>query len=398
MTDKPRKSRFASEHLAIDILMSAMFLFTVASVVVFFTSYGNVVEVYFPYLMTVLVMSVLFTLVRRLKLNLLAMLLSHIALSALYIYLIRFVISPSRPQVPTLIYLIMLLVSVFLHSMYQRYHKQTFSVRYDGFVFAMAVQFFVLIFVFYHNFANSTLIVSLNTVLATSCFFVARQIGTLEDKYYHSIRAVATPTKAIMKQNRLITGIILLGIGFSVFMLYLFPINEAFALIRSFFAFIIAHFFKKGTAKQMDRAMVREEFEVRTDPGEINPFWLMLEKAIGTILVLVLLYTLIMAVVAIIRNFSNMDIKDKEKSSNDAVTDVIENIKQDSKSVRMDFGSGYEKRIRKKYYHKVKHAMAKGAPIKNSSTTKQIEKLIRNSGDKSITELTEKYEEVRYNN
>ena len=76
---------------------------------------------------------------------------------------------------------------------------------------------------------------------------------------------------------------------------------------------------------------------------------------------------------------------------------VIENIKEEAKPRHMDFGSGYEKRIRKKYYQKVKHAMAKGVQIKNSSSAKQIEKLIRNSGDKSITELTEKYEEVRYN-
>ena len=395
MTDKPRKkSRFASDHLMIDILMSAMFFFTIASVVVFFTCYGNVVEVSFPYLMTVLVMSVLFTLVRRFKLNFFLMLLAHIGLSAVYIYLIRLLIMPSTP---TILYLGVTLFGVFIHSMCQRYRKQTFSVRYDGFVFAMSVQFFVLLFVFYHNFANAVLIATLNTILATSCFFVARQIGTLEDKYYHSIRAVATPTKAIMKQNRLITGLIILGIAFSVFMLYVFPMNEAFALLRAALAFIIAHFFKKIDPETEVMRPISEEFEFHQDTTEINPFLLMLEKAIGVILVLFFLYALIYLVVSVIRSFTNMDIKDKESSKNDAVTDVIENIREETKKEHRNFGSGYEKRIRKKYYNKVKHAMAKGAPVKNSSTTKQIEDLIRNAGDKSITELTEKYEEVRYN-
>lgn len=395
MTDKPRKrSRFASDHLMIDILMSAMVFFTISSVIVFFTCYSTVIEAYFPYLMTVLVMSVLFTLVRRFKLNFFLMLFAHLALSALYIYLIRLMIMPSNP---TLIYLSILLAGVFIHSMCQRYRKQTFSVRYDGFVFAMSIQFFVLLFVFYHNFANSTLIATLNTILATSCFFVARQIGTLEDKYYHSIRAVATPTKAIKKQNRLITGLIILGIVFSVFMLYIFPINEVFSIIRAAVAFIIAHFFKKIDPDPTIERGVPEEFDFFQDPGTINPFLLMLEKMIGVILVLFFLYALIFIVVSVIRNFRNMDVKDKESSHNDAVTDVIENIREETRKEHRNFGSGYEKRIRKKYYQKVKHAMAKGVQIKNSSSAKQIEKLIRNSGDKSITELTEKYEEVRYN-
>lgn len=396
MTEKRRRSRFAADHLMIDILMSSMFFFTIASVIVLLTCYSTIVTVYYPYLMTGLIMSVIFTFVRRFSIKFAPMLLAHVALTALYIYLVSFLKPEEGYEWYTVGYLSVLVISLLIYSMYQRLHKQTFSVKYDGFIFSMAIQFFVIIFVFYHKLDDAVFLATLNTILATSCFFVARQIGTLEDKYYHSIRAVATPTKTIMKQNRFITGIILVGIAFSVFLLYFFPINEALAILRQFIAFLIRLFLKEWKPAEEEEELDHDWFNTDSGGGVVNPFLQIIEMIFGILLALVLLYALIFTVISIVRSFRNLEVKNRENSS-DAVTDVIENIKEETKPRHMDFGSGYEKRIRKKYYHTVKHAMAKGLPIKNSSTAGQIEKIIRRSGDKSITELTELYEDVRYN-
>jgi len=395
MTDNFLKKRFASDHLIIELLMSAMFFFTIASVIILITSYSAVIVVSYPLLLTGLLMSAFYTLVRRFKLKFLPMFLAHIALTALYIYLIQFLVKKGEDKWVTVGYLIVLVIPLFIHSMYQRFHKQTFAIRYDGFIFSMAVQVFVFLFLFFHEFDDAVFMATLNMIMATSCFFIARQIGTLEDKYYHSIRAVATPTKAIKKQNRFITMLILLGIAFSVFMLYIFPMNEALALIRLALAALLGLLIRKPGVSEGEEE-VFDRHDVDLGHMQVSPLWQIIENILGVLVTLVLLYALIFSLIALIRSFRNLEIKDKESSS-DAVTDVIESIKEETRPGHMDFGSGYEKRIRKKYYRAVKHAMAKGLPIKNSSSPRQIERIIRRSGDESITELTELYEDVRYN-
>ena len=62
----------------------------------------------------------------------------------------------------------------------------------------------------------------------------------------------------------------------------------------------------------------------------------------------------------------------------------------------MNFGSGYERRIRKRFYDKTRRAMKKGLPVADSSTPGQIEAVLLANGDNDIITLRKEYEKVRY--
>ena len=79
--------------------------------------------------------------------------------------------------------------------------------------------------------------------------------------------------------------------------------------------------------------------------------------------------------------------------------DTIEDLKPEKKHLitrGQDFGSGYERRIRKQFYNRTRHAMRKGRPISSASTPGQIEKVLLANGDNDITTLRHEYEKVRY--
>ncbi|MBO4474974.1 MAG: hypothetical protein J5750_08720, partial [Clostridiales bacterium] len=86
------------------------------------------------------------------------------------------------------------------------------------------------------------------------------------------------------------------------------------------------------------------------------------------------------------------------RSSDDAVVDLIEDFCEDEepRSSEKDFGDGYEQEIRKKYYKTVQKAIHSGTRIDPSYTPEQIESALKENGDSSISELTSRYESVRY--
>ena len=54
-----------------------------------------------------------------------------------------------------------------------------------------------------------------------------------------------------------------------------------------------------------------------------------------------------------------------------SLTDTIEDISPEKRSFTVkgqDFGTGYERRIRKQFYTKARRAMHKGLPVSDSST------------------------------
>ncbi len=85
---------------------------------------------------------------------------------------------------------------------------------------------------------------------------------------------------------------------------------------------------------------------------------------------------------------------------NESVVDIIENLTPKKSHVfrneKKDFGSGEEKEVRKKYYRTVQKAIYSGADIRSSSSPKQIESVLKEKGDQSISELTSRYQSVRY--
>ena len=124
-------------------------------------------------------------------------------------------------------------------------------------------------------------------------------------------------------------------------------------------------------------------------------------KIIVLVVFLFLIVTFFISLVAAIRAFiakySTAD-DNKAADSDGAVIDLIENVDKSGRTRKdhIDFGKGYEKEIRKKFYHKVRKGMKAGLPIGKTSSPRQIERVLASEGDASISPLTDSYEKVRY--
>ena len=114
---------------------------------------------------------------------------------------------------------------------------------------------------------------------------------------------------------------------------------------------------------------------------------------------LLLFFIVINAIRRLIKRFQLAEGSEKVIERNDAVIDIIEEVPKTKKisGKHLDFGEGYEGKIRKQYYNTVTRAIRKGITVKKGTSPRQIEQQIKEKGDPSISELTSLYESVRYN-
>ena len=126
--------------------------------------------------------------------------------------------------------------------------------------------------------------------------------------------------------------------------------------------------------------------------------WLeVLGKALVIIVAVITIYLIINAIRLILQHAPKMLKPEIIKDEN--LTDTIENIAPEAKkksAPKNDFGTGYERRVRKQFYDKTRSAMKKGLPVDAASTPGEIEKVLLENGDKNISSLRTEYEKVRY--
>ena len=128
-----------------------------------------------------------------------------------------------------------------------------------------------------------------------------------------------------------------------------------------------------------------------------DPFTRAVAIGLLVIVIVVILIVVIKSVRAYLKNRPKKNEID-EISDDEILIDTIENIAPEEELLGKshDFGTGYERQVRKRFYDKTRRAMRKGLPVSDASTPGQIESALLANGDKEIASLRKEYEKVRY--
>lgn len=401
--NKEKKPFFVRAGYECDLLMSFVCFLTVASGLMMSLCYVQVISIPYPLQMLPAVMVPLFVLIRRLRIKNITMIIAHALAVVIFM---TFFYEISGHNYGGTVYITISLVLNVIYSMVQRYTSKSIRVGNEGVIFSLVLHVFFFLLLVIVKRTDMLIYLTLNAVLLITCYFVARQLNVFEDKYFHNMHSRTQAVDDVRKQNHYTILIIVFGIIFSVVVMIFFPTSIITNILRKLIygilwllSKILPNGPKENEEDSFGDAMSMMDQETM-DEGKSSLLVTVLANIALAILAILFFYLLITTLIAIFKRFRHADDVEKTRQS-DAVVDIIESVDPKKKSSGAasshDFGSGYEKEIRKKYYRTVKKAMKQGAAVKNSSSPGQIEDLIQQKGDPSISELTSLYESIRYN-
>lgn len=398
---------------ATDILTALMFAlatisggFYVASIL--FADTGTKLANIISY--SVLIPSVLFVFIRRARTSTFNVLCLHLSLALIYIdsvYLILCKIEYGSTVFMTS-YLGVILAVNMLRSLLHRIQTKSDHLSYDAFICLAAFQVIA-----YLGIANNQALrnsVMCNAVFMVCFYFAARQLLTFRIGYDHYLNSSTQPVREIKKQNRFTVFVALCGVGLALLALIVIPIDaitDVVTLIGKLIFGLIMKIIVMFSESSDKRGFEEDAKEIagQTEMNE-NPILSMIAEIISIIIVVVACVILVIIAVRSLRLLfkrlrSRKHLNELPKDEKELlVVDIIEDIPEAKKrksSRKLDFGTGYEKQIRMKYFKTVSKAIKGGAIIHRSSSPRQIEAILKEKGDPSISELTSQYESVRYN-
>ena len=397
MTEK--NSLLIKYGMLADLMLGLIVYLTVQSAEMF-VMYGYItaLDLGFRFLVVPVVFTFGFLILRRLRLKQLWMIASHV-LFIVAASAVIFVLAGANAYAKVAVLLSAILQAVY--SLKQRYRIEDFVVRSDLLCLGLTVNLISFIIISYHKKADFLSLILINTILIVTFFFVARQSNVLDVAYYHSLRSETQNVNSVKRQNRMSMIIIVLGIAVSLFLLYTFPTDTVTRVLSAIIVAILKFIFGHLKAGEDVKPDAPDDMDLNMpfapDQGGDPIVLKIIVLLVFLVIVAGFFASLVVAIRAFLARYSVAD--DKPAADSDgAVIDLIENVKktQRGKKESMDFGKGYEKEIRKKFYHKVRKGMKAGLPIGKTSSPRQIEKVLAAKGDASISELTDSYEKVRY--
>ena len=397
MTEK--NSLLIKYGMLADLMLGLIVYLTVQSAEMF-VMYGYItaLDLGFRFLVVPVVFTFGFLILRRLRLKQLWMIASHV-LFIVAASAVIFVLAGANAYAKVAVLLSAILQAVY--SLKQRYRIEDFVVRSDLLYLGLTVNLISFIIISYHKKADFLSLILINTILIVTFFFVARQSNVLDVAYYHSLRSETQNVNSVKRQNRMSMIIIVLGIAVSLFLLYTFPTDTVTRVLSAIIVAILKFIFGHLKAGEDVKPDAPDDMDLNMpfapDQGGDPIVLKIIVLLVFLVIVAGFFASLVVAIRAFLARYSVAD--DKPAADSDgAVIDLIENVKktQRGKKESMDFGKGYEKEIRKKFYHKVRKGMKAGLPIGKTSSPRQIEKVLAAKGDASISELTDSYEKVRY--
>ncbi len=408
MTDKTKKSRFVSDYLVIDIMSSLMVCFSVISVAVIGLVYFTVSALSYRHLCTLTFVSVAFVFLRRLRIPQFLMIASHFIAGALYLALYYYYILDGTPELlGATIFMGTCVFALFIHSMTYRYSKKTRHILFDNLVVFLSVHSVLIFTLVVMGATGKTFYILLDSIMLVVLHFAARQLDVFDTKYYHNLHSSTQPIKSMKSQNHYSIFLIFGGIMFALILLLFMPVETISAFIQgvigavfSFLGYILNLLNKwaHGSGSEYNNhgaELVQPDAE-NYEPSDAS---MIITIIIIVAIALLLFFIVINAIRRLIRRFQLAEGSEKVIERNDAVIDIIEEVPKAKKisGKHLDFGEGYEGKIRKQYYNTVTRAIRKGITVKKGTSPRQIEQQIKEKGDPSISELTSLYESVRYN-
>ena len=398
MTD--RKPRLITYGIFSDLMLSLIVFLTVQSALIFaMFGYISTLDVNFIYLVIPVFYAVSYLVIRRLKIGQKSMIASHLIFLIVSLA-VMFLLSNANGA-EKLTVLISAVIQM-IYSLKQRYNTKDFEVRSEILYLCMTVNILAFCIISYFNKIEFVRVILMNTVLIVTFFFIARQSNVLDVSYYHSLRSETQNVNSVKKQNRMSILLIVLGIGVSLFMLYGFPADAVTAKImegiKAFLRFLFSILPQDPDPTGEDKRRLILPYEndnlLETEP----PMYLKVIVLFVFLCVVVSFFiSAVAAIKALLSRYGTASEK-KIADSDGAVVDLIENVEKKAKDKRkrIDFGKGYEKEIRKRFYQKVKRGMKDGLPVGRTSTPRDIERILKENGDNTISDLTDRYEKVRY--
>ena len=397
---REKKPFFVSTGFFVDFLMASIFFLTICSALMVTLCYVQVIKLAYLFQVTPFIMVFVFTLIRRLRIGNLPMIALH-AISLIPFTIVFYYLS-GRDSAGTVFICVSLILNA-CYSMFQRYKVEHILVHPDGVAFSIAIH--VCIFALFVAFKRTDFLIyiAMNAVLIVTFYFIARQLNVFEERYFHALHSTTQAVDSVRKQNNMTILIIVGCIIFSVLVLLVFPMDVLYSIIRMMLYGIIWLISKLPSMKlpKEDGETANQKLPEDFSDGEGNSTFIkILGYVILAFIAILVFYILVTTIIELFKKFRHPEQIDKVKQD-DSVIDIIESIdpkkKKKQENDRLDFGTGYEREIRKKYYNTVRKAMRRGAKVKNSSSPMQIQTLLQKKGDRSIAELTSKYIAVRYN-
>ncbi|MBO4928443.1 MAG: hypothetical protein J5379_09385 [Clostridiales bacterium] len=396
MTEK--KSRFVSHQLIIDLFASLIFAFSVLTVVRMSVLYEKIADVSTLHLFSVILLTELFVFIRRIRIRLLPMFLLHVLPVAGYLFIMSAILTQGGRKniTESLIYLGVMAVANLGYSMLWRFRIASISdITYDIFIASIALH--LILFVI--TVGTLRQVVILHALLIVCVFLAARQIYTFDTKYSHNAQSGARSVRQAKRQNYMTIVFISGGIILALLILNTIPISTILSALRSFIV-MIGRFFRRLLPAEGDSDPNEKLIAPKDDGGNgEEPFFVqILFVVFAVVIACVFLATVFKAFCLFLKKFHMEGPMERIKASDDAVVDIIEEIyeEEEPRSFMKDFGDGYEREIRKKYYKTVQKAIRSGTRIDPSYTPEQIKSALKEKGDPSISELTSLYESVRY--
>ncbi|MBR5974121.1 MAG: hypothetical protein IK020_02955 [Clostridiales bacterium] len=407
MTGKITSPRFVSAHLAVDILLSLTHCVTMVSLEILGAEYFGISNVSYMNLLATCFMCITFVFIRRLRIPQLLMIGLHLAASIIYLIGFYYLVLRGSEYAPLgVVYMGICVFVLFIHSMKHRWQKITEQVSIDSLLFTMALHVVLLFCMTIMGFLNLTFYIFLDAIFIVALHFAARQLDIFERRYYHNLHSATQPVKNIKRQNHFTIVVVIGGVLFALFMLLFMPVDAITTAVQSVVAAVlgfinwIINLLNRLTSFGDDQ--FQQEGESLSDLISQNSEPSAISRIITTILLVIIsvaLFTLIViSLQKLIKQFRNASGEEKIVE-NDAVVDIIEEVpkKKRTSGKHLDFGTGNDAKIRRQYYHAVTRAMRKGLVVKASSSARQIESRMKETGDPSISELTSRYESARYN-
>ena len=397
--------RTVRDSLIAEILLSIIIGITILSISTLLKCYIELFEVSTYPTYSLLIVSVLHTIARRFRIkSKAAVFVLHVMVSlAFFLVAIQIPILEFGNSTPNTVYLIILLVAFTLFSFL--YSLKPAFMAADIEFMAFPAVFHVIGYILYNiadrkDFANTILF---NAIVIAIIFIIMRQIAVFDTKYYHSIHKISRPSSMLKKQNyKTVLGLILI-IAVSLALLTIFPyavlsdlLKSGLVLIFRFFIHLLLSNPSKEPESQLNDPFQR--LNMAQEISEDNPILNIIAYITYFIIAALILTTVISGLLALFRNAPQSN-KREEKVADENLIDTIEDIKPEKKKLfakTHDFGSGRERRVRKQFYDKTRRAMKKGLPVSDSSSPGQIEKVLRENGDKDISSLKKEYEDIRY--
>ncbi|MCR5058080.1 MAG: hypothetical protein K6A81_05625 [Clostridiales bacterium] len=413
MTDDPSKKILITAGIVPDILESLVTAIT-------FISFGMFCILYFPYLylgyghlLTMILVTIAFCFIRRLRINQLLMIGLHLVFGAAFLFLLHIIFFQFlKNDITNTIFVGIIIFVLFIFSILKRYRRRIERSTFDSVVVALCVHVFMLLGSTFGAIPVDLSTILFDAILIVILYLSGRQLSVFESSYYHNLHSSTQPIHSIKRQNYISLLYLFGGVLFALFMLVLVPINpilstlsKVMPLIGKFFGWLVDVLFSWMSDSDLESS--GQEGTPIQDKRDTNVDSIteIISAVIVTIFVIAIAFVLFRFLVLGLRNiWKKFHLAESDEkvieNENNAVIDIIE--KTEHKKVRKkhltrDFGTGEEAKIRKRYYQTVTRAIHAGVPIKDSSSPRQIEKLLKEKGDPSISELTSQYESVRYN-